>query len=278
MTLLLGFGAVNTGNNLIYLLVSALLGFMVISGILGKRNLDGLQVRLRFADEIYDGHPTLVGVELTNQRRFLPAQLIEVQLGQEPEPVLFPLVPAGEQEAGRLPLTLHGRGPRTFSAIRIRSRFPINFFVRSLPMAIAEKCVIFPAPQACAPPPTSSGRLPAGEQAVPQRGQEGDVDRIHEYRPGDPLRLIHWKLSAKHDQLRVKDLAAVSGDPLWVDPRACPGASLEERLRCAVYLINLCGRQNRPVGLKLPGQRFTPATGRAHRLKLLHHLAGYGKH
>lgn len=277
MTLLLGFGAVNTGNNLIYLLVSALLGFMVISGILGKRNLDGLQVRLRFADEIYDGHPTLVGVELTNGRRLLPAQLIDVQLAAEPGSVLFPLVPAGEQEAGRLLLTLTGRGPHSFSAILLNSRYPINFFVRSRYLPIADRCVVFPAPQPCPLPAASSGRQLADERAASQRGHEGDIDRIHEYQPGDPLRRIHWRLSARHDQLKVKDLAAAASEPLWVDPRECPGASLEEKLRCAVYLINQGGRAERPVGLRLPGQRLAPATGRPHRLKLLHHLAGYGK-
>jgi len=43
MTLLLGFAAVNTGNNLLYLLVSALLGFMAVSGVLGKWNLSRLR-------------------------------------------------------------------------------------------------------------------------------------------------------------------------------------------------------------------------------------------
>jgi len=41
---LIGFAAVNTGNNLLYLLVSALLGFMAVSGVLGKWNLAGVEV------------------------------------------------------------------------------------------------------------------------------------------------------------------------------------------------------------------------------------------
>jgi hypothetical protein len=73
MTLLLGFAAVNTGNNLLYLLVSALLGFMAVSGVLGRWNLAGLGVRIEVPDEIYDGVPTLLTVRLANRKRLLPA-------------------------------------------------------------------------------------------------------------------------------------------------------------------------------------------------------------
>ncbi len=55
MTLLLGFAAVNTGNNLLYLLVSALLGFMAVSGILGRWNLARLSLRCLPPDELFDG-------------------------------------------------------------------------------------------------------------------------------------------------------------------------------------------------------------------------------
>ena len=48
---MLGFAAVNTGNNLLYLLVSALLGFMSVSGVLGKWNLGRVEVRYLPPDE-----------------------------------------------------------------------------------------------------------------------------------------------------------------------------------------------------------------------------------
>ena len=62
MTLLLGFAAVNTGNNLLYLLVSALLGFMAVSGWLGQQNLRSLSLRLVLPQEIFVGQPTLIGL------------------------------------------------------------------------------------------------------------------------------------------------------------------------------------------------------------------------
>ncbi|NIQ94316.1 MAG: hypothetical protein GWN87_08975, partial [Desulfuromonadales bacterium] len=55
LTLLLGFAAVNTGNNLLYLMVSALLGFMAVSGLIGRYNLARLRVEFAAPPEIYAG-------------------------------------------------------------------------------------------------------------------------------------------------------------------------------------------------------------------------------
>lgn len=87
---MLGFAAVNTGNNLLYLLVSALLGFMSVSGVLGKWNLAKVDFRFLLPDEIYDGVPTLLGIELINGRRWLPIFLMEISVSGRT--LFFPLV------------------------------------------------------------------------------------------------------------------------------------------------------------------------------------------
>ncbi|HZN92979.1 MAG TPA: DUF58 domain-containing protein, partial [Myxococcales bacterium] len=45
LTLGVGFGALNTGNNLLYLLLGLLLSMIVLSGVLSERALRDLQVR-----------------------------------------------------------------------------------------------------------------------------------------------------------------------------------------------------------------------------------------
>ena len=59
------------------------------------------------------------------------------------------------------------------------------------------------------------------------KGQEGDVSHISDYRGGEPLKLIHWKLSARHDRLKVKELSAASHTPVTIDLDAIPGAGLD---------------------------------------------------
>ncbi len=275
MTLLLGFAAVNTGNNLLYLLVSALLGFMAVSGLLGRWNLSNLAVRCQPPEELYDGVPTLLGVELVNRRRHLPVCLLEITLAGES--VLFPLVEPGGRQRKPVPVVLHGRGWQPLPPVKVQSRFPINFFVRRMTLAIAEPVLLFPAPRPCA---AGVHPDPAGDRgATPnwQRGVEGEISRIGEYRGGEPLKLIHWKLSARHDQLKVKELSAPVRAPVILDLAALPGAALEERLRCASWLIGHFQRVGRPVGLRAGSAEIPPACSRAHKLRLLKVLALYGR-
>lgn len=275
MTLLLGFAAVNTGNNLLYLLVSALLGFMAVSGVLGRWNLARLSLRCVPPEEVYDGVSTLLGIKLVNRRRRLPVCLLEVTL--EGESVLFPLVEPGTAQRKPLPAILHGRGFQSLPALQVRSRFPINFFIRRMTLAVAEPVLVFPTPSPC-----SEGSIadPGGDHGVRyngRRGIEGEVSRIGEYRGGEPLKLIHWKLSARHDQLKVKELSASSQVPVILDLATLPGAGIEERLRCACWLIGRLLRAGRLVGLRAGAAEIAPAGSRAHKLRLLKILALYGR-
>lgn len=275
MTLLLGFAAVNTGNNLLYLLVSALLGFMAISGVLGRWNLARLSLHCVPPAEVYDGLPTLLGIELVNRRRWLPVCLLEVTLAGES--VLFPLVEPGASQRKPLPATLHGRGLQPLPVFDLRSRFPINFFIRRMTLTVAEPVLVFPAPRPC---PEGTQPDPAGERGPRQswqRGVEGEVSRIGEYRGGEPLKLIHWKLSARHDQLKVKELSATSRAPVVIDLAALPGAGLEEKLRHACWLIGRFLRAGRPVGLRAGVTEIAPTCSRAHKFRLLKVLALYGR-
>jgi uncharacterized protein (DUF58 family) len=275
VTLLLGFAAVNTGNNLLYLLVSALLGFMAVSGLLGRCNLARLSLRCVPPGELYDGVPTLLGIELVNGRRRLPACLLEVALAGES--VLFPLVEAGKTQRKSVPATLNGRGYQVLPNLEVRSRFPINFFIRRMTLAVTEPVLVFPAPRPCAQavPRDAAGTHDAAQSWL--RGAEGEISRIGEYRGGEPLKRIHWKLSARHDQLKVKEPGTTVRAPVVVDLAALPGADLETRLRCACWLVCQLLRAGRPVGLRAGSTGIVPGVSRAHKLHLLKVLALYGR-
>jgi len=275
MTLLLGFAAVNTGNNLLYLLVSALLGFMAVSGILGRWNLAALSLRCLPPEELFDGVPTLLGIELVNGRRRLPVCLLEITIGAER--ALFPLVEPGQRQRRSLSFTLNGRGWQTLPPVQVYSRFPINFFVRSLTLAIDDPVLVFPTPRPCGLPWQPDAGGVRGAAAAAHKGTEGEVSRISDYRGGEPLRLIHWKLSARHDQLKVKELSATSRLPVILDLNTIPAPGLEERLRCATYLIQQLLRAGRPVGLRAGATILPPRLGVPHKLQLLRALALYDR-
>lgn len=273
--MLLGFAAVNTGNNLLYLLVSALLGFMSVSGVLGKWNLARVEVRYLPPDEIYDGLPTLVGVELVNRRRWLPIFLMEVVI--DDRALFFPLVDPRQGRPKSVEITLAGRGLRQLPDAAIRSRFPVNFFIRSQGLVIDQNVTVFPAPQPCPDLRQADPGGVQGTQQSRQRGYEGDINRISDYQGGEPLKAIHWKLSARHDRLKVKELSAATRKPVVLDLAQMPGAGVEQRLRHASYLVARWLRAGWPVGLKAGSVEFPPGTGQRHKLLLMQALAHYGQ-
>jgi uncharacterized protein (DUF58 family) len=271
----LGFAAVNTGNNLLFLIVSALLGFMATSGVFGWLNIRGLKLQVIQPDEIYSGLATFVTVRLMNTKRLIPSFLLRVKvLGWS---IPFNLINMGETETGSFVHTFTGRGRMTIPFGEVSSPFPINFFVRRRRTTLDRQVTVFPAPLACimagAPGKTRAG----GDLTVSRKGLEGDVVRISDYTGSEPMKLIHWRLSAKYEEFKVKEMSEASREPVIIDINALPGRNLEENLSCAVFLINRLIRANRPVGLKLQEKVMNPALSREHRLGLLAELAVYGK-
>ncbi len=275
MTLLLGFAAVNTGNNLLYLMVSALLGFMAISGILGKWNLSRIGVRFIPAEEVYDGTPALFGVQLVNHRRWLPIFLMELLIDNTEQ--LCPFVDAAQARRVNLTYTFQGRGRQTLPAVTLRSRFPINFFIRYKTLREDGSLIVLPRPRPCPMPSQAGPEGRQGQTPTWAKGQDGDISRISDYQGGEPLKLIHWKLSARHDALKVKVLEATTQTPVVLDLAEVPGSTQEQRIGSAAYLVIQMLRTGRPVGLQL-GTQIIPATaGRQQRRHLLETLATYGQ-
>lgn len=248
---------------------------MAVSGVLGKWNLNRIAVRFFPPDEVYDGLPTLFAVELVNRRRRLPIFLMEVVVAERV--AFFPVVDPQQGRKKSLELTLSGRGRRQLPEIVIRSRFPVNFFIRSQGLVIDQEVTVFPAPQPC---PDVSQLDPGGDQGTQQnwqKGYEGDINRISDYQGGEPLKAIHWKLSARHDRLKVKELSSATRKPILLDILELPGKNLEQRLRHASFLVNRWLRDGWPVGLKSTGLELPPGLGQRHKLLLLQALADYGQ-
>jgi len=96
---------------------------------------------------------------------------------------------------------------------------------------------------------------------------------IYDYTGTEPLKRIHWRLSARHDVLKVKELESDASEPVIIAPEELTGANWEERLSKAAWLIDRTLRSGRPVGLRLGKSLLAPGSGREHKLKLLRALA-----
>jgi uncharacterized protein (DUF58 family) len=159
--------------------------------------------------------------------------------------------------------------------VSISSPFPVNFFTRFWKFSIDDQFVVFPG----LVPGDSNGdgldERPAGSNIRQDRGQDGELERIAGYSGREPLRMIHWKLTARGNDLLVKEFGRQTAPPLVIDLDMLAGSSLEERISRAAWLVRRWVHQ-RPVGLCHSGRTILPATGRAHGALLLKDLALHG--
>jgi uncharacterized protein (DUF58 family) len=273
LTVVIGFSAVNTGNNLVYLIASALLSYMLVSGLFGRNNLRRLQVHLIFPEEVFAGTETLVGVRLECRRRW-PAFLVAVELGETE--VLFPYVRARSEEVRHIPVIFSRRGACALPGMRISSSFPFNFFTRSRVLTRQSEVLVFPKPRRCHPGALSGDpRRRSGDALTDRAGYDSDILSIRDYVPGDPMKYISWKSTAKTGSLKTRELAAIEEKPVILDVDRLRTDDLEWSLSCATYWVLRLLRSRVPVGLILGGETIGPRVSRAHRLSILERLAVY---
>ena len=78
------------------------------------------------------------------------------------------------------------------------------FTLRLKPPAPA-RIVCLPIPVQCEPVETPDGKGARPSTKNASRRGPGEDYELREYRPGDPLRSVHWKLSTKWDELIVRE-------------------------------------------------------------------------
>ena len=77
--MVIAFAAWNTGNNLLYLVLSAMLAFLVAANLIARLSLGDVAVQLRFPDHIFAGEPASLNVTLLNHKRVMPSYSMMVE-------------------------------------------------------------------------------------------------------------------------------------------------------------------------------------------------------
>lgn len=262
----------NTGNNLLYLLVSVCLGFMAVTGVCGHRNLTGLRFRVLPAAEMFARSPGAVRIQVKNQHPYLARFLLTLTLAESR--CRLPAIAAGATEVVAMAVIYPRRGWQQLPPLSVESGFPVNFFLRSCRFKLDRQVLVYPAPLPATWPPADAGHQQTDAVHRSVRGGDGDLRNVDAYQPGDPLKAIHWKLSARHQELKTRRFLQQTSPSVILDPESFSG-ELEERLGYCAFLINQFSAAGHPVGLRLRNRQILPGTGRRHRLRLLGELALY---
>jgi uncharacterized protein (DUF58 family) len=76
--LVIGIAALNTGNNLLYVIVAAMLAAILVSGVASAIVLRDLELDIRLPEQVFAGSPTLGKILVRNRRSWLPSFSIGV--------------------------------------------------------------------------------------------------------------------------------------------------------------------------------------------------------
>lgn len=276
-----GFAALNTGNNLLYLVLSLLLSFLVLSGLFSESALRGVRIRRRLPRELYAEHDNAVWLEIHNGQRRVPsfALVIEDLLDAGPdvvEPVgrSFALrVGPGESELRRYALRPERRGPLALRGFRVSTRFPFGLFHKARIVELPAELLVFPAidPMAAEPPEADGAECGALDRHALGGGLE--VAGLREHQPSDGVRRIHWRSSLRRGELLVRETEDERRSEVEVRLEGRTTGSFEREVRHAASQVVAYLEAGLRVALTTPAERFEADTGAAQRIRLLSHLA-----
>jgi uncharacterized protein (DUF58 family) len=211
--LLVALAALNTGNNLLFLILASLIAIVLMSGILSSVTLSGVEMRLALPEHIFAGQPVRAIVELENQKLTLPSFSLRVEAVQEKgaaaaamfeQPVYFPYLPRQDRVQQSVPMTFARRGVYHQDAFRIVTRFPFGFLQKARRLNLKTEALVYPSVE---PTPEYMEVLPVIQGALESlsKGRGQDLYSLRDYVHTDSARLVHWKATARSGSLMVRE-------------------------------------------------------------------------
>src|SRR5258708_11296243 len=137
---LVALAAINTGNNLLFLILASLIASILMSGILSSITLAGVELKLHLPEHIFAGQPVRASVELRNEKLTLPSFSLRVEAAKTKKqpsaamletPVYFPYWPRQQSLTQNVALLFLQRGVYRQEAFKIVTRFPFGFLQKS---------------------------------------------------------------------------------------------------------------------------------------------------
>jgi len=208
-TLAIGVAAINTGNNLFYLLLAMMLSLVVISGLLSEHCLRRLVFHRHVPDLIMANDPTTISLSVTNRNARLPSfslRVLDVAGGQDIDRGLFIRhLPAQRSVLLSYPLSASKRGFVRLEQIRAETLFPFGLFLKRALYQVETDLLVGPSIK-----PLSFRFLDdlvreGQDHSLPRRGHGTQLYNLRLYRPGDDSRAIHWMTTARTAQLIVRE-------------------------------------------------------------------------
>jgi uncharacterized protein (DUF58 family) len=238
LIMIVGFSAWNTGNNLLFLVLSFLVSALIVGFFIGNFAVKKLDIKMRFPETIFAEEPTPILVSLNNRKRIFPTFSVVTEVrGKEREksivledikkllpekwaekisrpPVIkhtldyFVHVPRASTVENKVEHIFPFRGRFIIKDFELSTKFPFGFFRHRRRLSAQEaEIIIFPK---SAPVDLETVDLPldVGKFVTQKKGLGQDLLSMRDYQPTDDLRHIDWKATARTRRLIVREFSA----------------------------------------------------------------------
>ncbi len=278
VTLGVGLGALNTGNNLLYLVLGLLLSVIILSGVLSERCLKDLTVRRVGTDGAFAGEPFAFRWALSRKR----GHAFALTLAEDDSPLRgeggVGYLPAGVEYVVRADLTAPRRGPVRLSGVRVTTTWPLGIFAKTRVFPLDGTLLVYPKRGYVCADPGEAAVGHVGETHNPHRlDGTGDMAGLKELAEHEDTRRVHWLKSASAGRLLKVEREREERRTYVLDMRApLTGEPLERRCEEVAAQAHRLLEAGHEVGLELPGQRLRPGAGSGQERILLRALAWLG--
>jgi uncharacterized protein (DUF58 family) len=272
-----GLAAMNTGNNLLYLLFGSMVGFIVVSSWLSEQTIRDVRIERGHSHFVTVGQDLRLNYQITNQKRFLPSLAIEIVEAGLPNRAFVANAPPRRSVSTRSVNSFVRRGIYPLGTVTLSTSFPFGLFRKERDVEIPGEIVVWPrTDRRVRAPMAGAGR--AARAVLAARGAlgaRGEYRSLRGYRPGDDPKDIHWRSSARSREPVTREYERDGAETRWVclDTRAEPSEPAEVAVEVAAALIADAMAEHRPFALVAGGSLLEPGDGTGHLERALDILA-----
>ena len=257
--------AVLLANNLLFLLACALISTLVVSGLVNRLCLAGLEVDYVVPGHVAAGRFVPGCMSVRNQKLLMPSFAIRVDGIPAPDrptlrhPVFFTLLPIGATLDQAVEARFPRRGLYRTNSFAVSTSFPFGFLNRAVQVTLQRETLVYPPID---PQPGFEDLLRAVSSEIEShyRGLGRDFYRIRPYEAFESARHVDWKASAHVGSLQVREFAREQ-DPtveLFLDRQIPPelDAWFEHAIACCAFLAWRLSRQGADIHFRSNGYRL----------------------
>ncbi len=241
---LVAIGAFLSANNLLFLILAAMISTWIVSGFISRLGLAGLELDLVLPEHISARRSIRAAVRLKNLKWWVPSFSIHLAghtsgaASSNYSPLLyFPVIPGGAVLEESVELYFPKRGAQRDRNFQISTTFPFGFSERRDLVTTRHDVIVYP----CLDPQPGFEALLAsvsGEMEALQRGRGHDFYRIRPYEMFESARHVDWRATAHTGALQVREFAREQDHRvlIYLDLDTEEGAWFESAVDCAAFL------------------------------------------